>query len=297
MPAIIIDGKQIAGQIYTELKEDIKKIKDAYNIIPGLAVILIGEDPASVVYVRSKNRMCEKLGIHSEEYRLTSVVSEQDVLSLIDKLKHKSDIHGILMQLPVPVSINPVKIQEAVPVYKDVDGFSPENMGRLILGRPLFVPCTPLGIQELLKRSGIDTVGKNIVVVGRSNIVGKPIAGLLMQKNHDADATITVCHSRTRNLAEHTRKADIIIAAIGRPEFITSDMVSEGAVVIDVGINRVKDSNLPKGYRLCGDVEFSSVSEKAGYITRVPGGVGPMTIAMLMFNTVKAAKIKAGMIN
>lgn len=280
----IISGKEIAGQIYKELEKDIKKLKEKHDITPGLAVILAGEDPASLIYVRNKKKMCEKLGIHSEEYRLMATTLERDILELIERLNYNPSIHGILVQLPLPEGINATEVQKAVSLYKDVDGFSPESLGRLLIGEARFVPCTPLGIQQLLVRSGIDISGKNVVIVGRSNIVGKPLAALLMQKKENANATVTVCHSRSKNLGEITKRADIVIVAIGKPKFLTADMVSDGVVVIDVGINRVEG-------KLVGDVDFDSVSQKASYITKVPGGVGPMTIAMLMSNTVKAAKI------
>lgn len=280
----IIDGKEIAETIYKELEKDIKELKEKHDITPGLAVVLAGEDPASLVYVRNKHKMCEKLGIYSEEYRLMATATEKELLDIVERLNRNPSIHGILVQLPLPSGINTTEIQKAVSLYKDVDGFSPESLGRLLIGESQFVPCTPLGIQELIVRSGIDISGKNVVIVGRSNIVGKPLAALLMQKKENANATVTVCHSRSKNIGEITKKADIVIVAIGRPKFLTADMVSEGVVVIDVGINRVLG-------RLVGDVDFSPVSQKASYITKVPGGVGPMTIAMLMYNTVKAAKL------
>lgn len=280
----IIDGKEIAETIYKELEKDIKQLKEKHDIIPGLAVVLAGEDPASLVYVRNKHKMCEKLGIYSEEYRLMATATEKELLDIVERLNRNPNIHGILVQLPLPSGINTTEIQKAVSLYKDVDGFSPESLGRLLIGESQFVPCTPKGIQELIVRSGIDISGKNVVIVGRSNIVGKPLAALLMQKKENANATVTVCHSRSKNIGEITKKADIVIVAIGRPKFLTADMVSEGVVVIDVGINRVLG-------RLVGDVDFSPVSQKASYITKVPGGVGPMTIAMLMYNTVKAAKL------
>lgn len=284
MTAKIIDGKEIAEQIYKELERDIKSLKEKFEIIPGLAVILVGENPSSLVYVRNKKKTCERLGIHSEEYRFMASTHEREILKLIEQLNYNPSIHGILVQLPLPSGINPVEIQKAVSPYKDVDGFNPENMGKLLMGEAGFVPCTPLGVQELLRRSNIEISGRHVVIVGRSNIVGKPLAALLMQKEKDANATVTVCHSKSNRLKEITRTADILIVAIGKPEFLTGDMVGEGAVVIDVGINRV-------GEHIVGDVDFQGVKEKAGYITKVPGGVGPMTIAMLMSNTVKAAKL------
>lgn len=283
MTAKIMDGKEIAEQIYSELERDIKLLKEKHEIMPGLAVILVGENPGSLVYVRNKKKTCEKLGIHLEEYRFMASTHEREILKLIEQLNYNPSIHGILVQLPLPSDINSVEIQKAVSVYKDVDGFNPENMGRLLMGEAGFVPCTPLGVQELLVRSGIEIGGRHVVIVGRSNIVGKPLAALLMQKEKNANATVTVCHSKSNRLKEITRQADILAVAIGKPEFVTGDMVGEGAVVIDVGINRV-------GEHIVGDVDFQSVKEKAGYMTKVPGGVGPMTIAMLMSNTVKAAK-------
>ena len=283
----IINGKEIAAQIYKELEQDITKLKKERDITPGLAVILVGENPASLVYVRGKKKMCEKLGVYFEEYRLMSTAQEREVLELIEKLNYNPNIHGMLIQLPLPEHINALEVQKAVSPYKDIDGFNPENVGRLVVGEARFVSCTPLGIQKLLVRSGVKISGSNVVIVGRSNIVGKPLASILMQKKENANATVTVCHSRTKNIAEYTKKADIVIVAIGKPKFLTGDMVSEGVVVIDVGINRVND-------KLVGDVDFDSVSQKANYITKVPGGVGPMTIAMLMYNTVKAAQLTVG---
>lgn len=280
----IISGKEIASQIYLELEKDIKELKEKHDITPGLAVILVGEDPASLVYVRSKHKMCERLGLHSEEYRFMATTTERELLELVERLNCNPSIHGILIQLPLPSGINTIEIQKAVSLYKDVDGFSPESLGRLLIGEAQFIPCTPLGIQELIVRSGIEISGKNIVIVGRSNIVGKPLAALLMQKKENANATVTVCHSRSKNIGDITKKADIVIVAIGKPKFLTADMVSDGVVVVDVGINRISG-------RLVGDVDFEGVSKKASYITKVPGGVGPMTIAMLMANTVKAAKL------
>lgn len=287
MTAKIIDGKEIAEQIYKELSEDIKHLKDKFDVTPGLAVILVGENPGSLVYVRNKKKTCERLGIYSEEYRFMASTHERDILKLIEQLNYNPSIHGILVQLPLPDDINTAEVQKAVSLYKDVDGFNPENMGRLLTGDARFVPCTPLGVQELLVRSGIEISGRHVVIVGRSNIVGKPLAALLMQKQKNANATVTVCHTGSKQLKEITRQADILVVAIGKPEFLTADMVKDNAVVIDVGINRIGD-------RLVGDVHFSSVKEKAGYITKVPGGIGPMTIAMLMYNTVRSARFSVG---
>ena len=283
MSAKIISGKEIAGQVYKGLEDDIRMLKEKHNIVPGLAVVIVGEHPASLVYVRNKKRACEKIGVHFEEYKFMASTKESEVMDIIDELNNNPAIHGILVQLPLPDDFNVLKIQRAVSSCKDVDGFSPENMGKLLMGETGFVACTCLGVQELLVRSNIEISGKKVVIVGRSNIVGKPLAALLMQKKEHANATVTVCHSRSKNLPEITRQADILIAALGRPLFVTGGMVTEGAVVIDVGMNRLDG-------KLVGDVNYDEVKEKASYITTVPGGVGPMTIAMLMHNTVKSAK-------
>ena len=287
MSAKIIDGKETAAQIYKELATDIKLLKSKSGITPGLAVVVVGEDPASQIYVRSKKMICDKLGIYSEEYRFMAHTPQKDIVRVVEQVNYNPAVHGILVQLPLPKEIDPLEIQNTVSPNKDVDGFHPENMGRLLMGEARFVPCTPLGIQELLIRYKIEISGRRVVVVGRSNIVGKPLAALLMQKNENGNATVTVCHSRTNNLAKVTREADILVAAIGRAEFINADMVADGAAVIDVGMNRLEG-------KLTGDVHFTGVSKKAGYITPVPKGVGPMTIAMLMRNTVKAAKLQIG---
>lgn len=280
----IIDGKAIAAQVYEDLEKEIKELKKKHDLVPGLAVVLVGEDPASQIYVRNKKKRCEKLGIYSEEYNLPDTTSEKDLLDLVERLNYNPSIHGILVQLPLPKHIDPAEVIHAISPYKDVDGFHPENTGKLLVGDPQFVACTPLGIQTLLVRSGIEVSGRNVVIIGRSNIVGKPMAALLMQKKENANATVTLCHSRTKDIGEHTRRADIVIVAIGKAKFLTADMVRDGVVVIDVGTNRVEG-------KLVGDVDFDGVSRKASYITKVPGGVGPMTIAMLMYNTVKAAKL------
>ena len=287
MSAKIINGKETAAQIYKELATDIKLLKSKSGITPGLAVVVVGEDPASQIYVRSKKMICDRLGIYSEEYRFMAHTPQKDIVRVVEQMNYNPAIHGILVQLPLPKEIDPLEIQNTVSPNKDVDGFHPENMGRLLMGEARFVPCTPLGIQELLIRYKIEISGRRVVVVGRSNIVGKPLAALLMQKNENGNATVTVCHSQTNDLAKITREADILVAAIGRAEFINADMVADGAVVIDVGMNRLEG-------KLTGDVHFAGVSKKAGYITPVPKGVGPMTIAMLMRNTVKAAKLQIG---
>ncbi|MFC1899501.1 bifunctional methylenetetrahydrofolate dehydrogenase/methenyltetrahydrofolate cyclohydrolase FolD [Chloroflexota bacterium] len=294
MTAEIISGTEIAKQIRKELKEEIIQIKDKHNLVPGLATILVGEDPASQVYVASKAKTCESLGIHSEKFDLPADTSEEDLLSLIGRLNDDLKIHGILVQLPVPKHINETKILYAINPEKDVDGFHPVNVGKLMIGEANYLPCTPYGIQQLLTRSGVKTEGAEVVVVGRSNIVGKPIANILLQKKEGANATVTICHTRTRDLASHTRKADILIVAAGIPKAITADMVKDGSVVIDVGVHQIGKTSTGKRI-LCGDVDFESVKEKAKAITPVPGGVGPMTITMLMLNTVKAAKLAAGL--
>ncbi|MEM2944341.1 MAG: bifunctional methylenetetrahydrofolate dehydrogenase/methenyltetrahydrofolate cyclohydrolase FolD [Methanomassiliicoccales archaeon] len=289
MVAKLIDGNEIAGQIREELKKKIADLKSK-GVTPGLAVILVGDDPASQVYVRMKGKACEELGLYSETIRLPANYPEEALLKMIDDLNVNPKIHGILVQLPLPDHINETKVLNRIDPEKDVDGFHPVNVGRMLIGDPGFLPCTPHGIQELLMRSGNSPEGKHVVVVGRSNIVGKPVAAILMQKKPGANATVTVCHSRTKNLPEVTRMGDILIAAMGVPEFIKADMVKEGAVVIDVGVNRVDDPSSKKGYKLVGDVDFDAVKQKASAITPVPGGVGPMTIVMLMKNTVLSAE-------
>lgn len=282
MAPFIIDGKGIAERIQEELKPRIAYLS-AKNFQPGLAVVLVGDNPASQVYVRNKERACAKLGIASFKYHLPGEVKPEEVFDLVEQLNQDARIHGILVQLPLPPQIPERELLYRISPDKDVDGFHPYNLGRLMIGDPIFLPCTPWGVQELLVRSQIDVEGKNVVIVGRSNIVGKPLAMILVQKAKGANATVSICHTRTPNLSEHTRRADILVAACGVPEMIKGDMVREGVVVVDVGINKVGD-------RLVGDVEFESVSRKASFITPVPGGVGPMTIAMLMANTVKAAE-------
>ena len=290
MSAKIIDGKQIAADIRAEMKQEVAELKEKYGVTPGLAVVLVGEDPASVVYVRNKKRGCEELGINSFEHKLDASATEKEVLGIVEKLNQDDAVHGILVQLPLPKQISESKILNTILPEKDVDGFHPVNVGKMLIGEPAFLPCTPHGVQELLMRSGSDPAGKHVVIVGRSNIVGKPVAAILMQKKDGGNATVTVCHSRTKNLTEITKQADILIAAIGRAKMITADMVSDGVVVIDVGVNRVDDPTAKRGYRLVGDVDFDGVKEKASAITPVPGGVGPMTITMLLINTIVAAK-------
>ncbi len=285
----IIDGKKTSGIILEELKAEVAALR-AKGIQPGLAVVLVGEDPASQVYVRSKRKTCADLGIASFSHDLPANATEKRLLALIAKLNADPKVHGILVQVPLPKHMDEQRVLNAISPDKDVDGFHPVNVGRLLNGEEAFVSCTPAGCQELLKRWGYDPAGKHVVIVGRSNIVGKPLAALLMQKAKGANATVTVCHSRTKNLAALTRQADILVAAIGVPEFVTARMVREGAVVIDVGVNRIHDATKKSGTRLVGDVAFAGVAKKARAITPVPGGVGPMTIAMLMRNTVLAAK-------
>ncbi len=290
----LIDGKAIAQKTYAESKAAIAELK-ARGVIPGLAVVLIGDDPASRAYVRSKDKMCLELGMHSVKHELPADTTQATVIDLVRKLNADPAIHGILVQSPPPPHIDERFIVETIDPRKDVDGFHPINVAKLALGdADGFVPCTPLGCQRLLIESGIETAGANVVVLGRSMIVGKPMALLLMNKGQGGDATVTVAHSRTRNLAEVCRGADILIAAIGKPEFVRADFVKDGAVVIDVGINRVEDAAHPKGYKLAGDVAFAEVAPKCRAITPVPGGVGPMTIAMLMANTVASAKRTLG---
>jgi methylenetetrahydrofolate dehydrogenase (NADP+)/methenyltetrahydrofolate cyclohydrolase len=277
--SILIDGKSIASKIRGEIAVEVNRLK-SHGIIPGLAVILVGDNSASRVYVSMKEKACRDVGIYSDEYNLPEETDEKELLHLIDRLNKKNEIHGILVQLPLPSHINESKVVEAISPEKDVDGFHPYNVGRLITGKPLFQPCTPYGIMVMLKESGIDLTGKEVVVVGRSNIVGKPVAFMCLQQN----ATVTLCHSKTRNLPEKIGMADVLIAAVGKPEMIKGEWIKEGAVVIDVGVNRID------GGKLVGDVEFSIASKRASYITPVPGGVGPMTITMLLYNTLQSAK-------
>jgi methylenetetrahydrofolate dehydrogenase (NADP+)/methenyltetrahydrofolate cyclohydrolase len=286
----LIDGRVIAEKVYVDLRREIAELKTR-GITPGLAVVLVGDDPASRAYVRSKDKMCRELGLHSVKLELPASTTQADLLRRVEGLNADPTIHGILVQSPPPEHIDEAAIVRALDPRKDVDGFHPENVAKLVLDDPSgFVPCTPLGVQRLLIESKVEIDGARVVVLGRSMIVGKPLALLLMQKNENANATVTVVHSRSRDLAAIIRSADIIVAAIGRAESVKADHVREGAVVIDVGINRVEDRAAERGYRLVGDVSFDEVSEKAGAITPVPGGVGPMTIAMLMSNTVKAAR-------
>ena len=290
MSAVIIDGIKIAQDIRTEVSQSVNKLQSQFGIVPRLAVVLVGEDPASAVYIRSKERACLEVGIQSETFKLPQDTTQKDLLDQVDTLNNDTRVHGILVQLPLPTQLDERSITLALNPQKDVDGLHRVNMGRLVEGDPLFVPCTPAGIQQLLMRTGHNPEGKHVVVCGRSEIVGKPISILMMQKREGANATVTICHTGTIDMAEITRSADILVVAIGRPKIITSDMVKKGAVVIDVGINRVEDATRKRGYRIEGDVDFEGVSEKAAAITPVPGGVGPMTVAMLLLNTLKAAE-------
>ncbi len=294
MTAQIIDGKQIAADMRAELKAEVAKLKEQ-GIVPGLAVVLVGEDPASKSYVTAKERACEDMGIFSDDNRLDADISQAELMALVEKLNNDPKINGILVQLPLPDGLNEAEVLLAIDPNKDVDGFHPMNVGKMVVGEKTFLPCTPHGILQLLMRSGVTIKGAEAVIVGRSNIVGKPLANMLIQKNPTGNATVTVCHTRTKDLSFHTKRADILIAAAGRPNTVTADMVKEGVVVIDVGVNRVEDATKKRGYRLVGDVDFEAVKEKASLITPVPGGVGPMTITMLLYNTVESAKRAAGL--
>ncbi|TFG82208.1 MAG: bifunctional methylenetetrahydrofolate dehydrogenase/methenyltetrahydrofolate cyclohydrolase FolD [Spirochaetales bacterium] len=291
MSAIVIDGKKLAGDIRGQLAERVKALA-ASGTVPGLAVILVGEDPASVSYVTAKERACDEAGMKSFERRLSAQSTEDEVVALVRAFNADPAVHGILVQLPLPKHISEKRVIDTIHPDKDVDGFTPINIGKMLLGEPCFLPCTPHGIIKLIERAGVSTKGAHAVVVGRSNIVGKPLVNLLIRK--DINATVTVCHTGTKDMGYHTRQADILVACAGVPELITADMVKPGACVIDVGVNRVDDPTKAKGWRLVGDVDFRGVSEVAGSITPVPGGVGPMTITMLLFNTVESAERAAG---
>lgn len=293
MSARVIDGKQIAAGIRAELKDDVARLKEQ-GVVPGLGVILVGDDPASASYVRAKERACEETGLFSDDNRLSADTSQDALIALVNRMNRDSRIHGILVQLPLPSHIRESDVLVAIDPSKDVDGFHPVNVGRMVLGEKAFLPCTPHGVLQILERSGVTVEGAHVVIVGRSNIVGKPLANLLLQKKAGANATVTVCHTRTRDIKALTSQADIVIAAAGRPDTVTADMIKEGAVVVDVGVNRVDDPTRKKGYRLVGDVDFDTVRRKASLITPVPGGVGPMTITMLLYNTVAGARMAAG---
>ena len=291
MTAEIISGKEMAKTIRAELAEEVAELKEKHGVVPGLATVLVGEDPASVSYVTAKGKACERIGVNSFQHTLPAETSEEDLLKLVDELNNNQQVNGILVQLPLPKHINESKVLCAIDPDKDVDGFHPVNVGRLVIGEELFPPCTPAGIQELIVRGGTPTEGAEVVVVGRSNIVGKPIAIMMLQKKAGANSTVTVCHTRTRDMAAHTLRADILIVAAGKPGAVTAEMVKPGATVIDVGVNRIGTTPSGKA-RLVGDVDFEAVKEVAAKITPVPGGVGPMTITMLLKNTVRAAKLR-----
>ena len=289
MSAIVIDGKKMAEDIRGEVALGVRAVKESTGITPGLAAVLVGNDPASSVYVRNKRRACDEAGMFSETFELPSEATQAHLLQVIGSLNVDPRFHGILVQLPLPPHIEEREVILMINPDKDVDGMHPINSGRLLEGNPRILPATPAGVQQMLVRTGNDPTGKHVVVLGRSNIVGKPLAALLMQKAAGANATVTVCHTGTNDIGTFSRQADIVVAAIGRPQALTSDMVKEGAVVIDVGINRVEDATKKSGYRLVGDVDYEAVADKASAITPVPGGVGPMTIAMLLTNTLRAA--------
>jgi methylenetetrahydrofolate dehydrogenase (NADP+)/methenyltetrahydrofolate cyclohydrolase len=289
MAAKIIDGKKIAEDMREKLKAEVAVLSKK-GIIPGLGVILVGDDPASKSYVTAKQKACSEIGIYSDDNRLPASTSQKELIALINKMNKDPKIHGILTQLPLPKHIDESEVLLAIDPAKDIDGFHPVNVGKMVQGQETFLPCTPHGVVQLLIHSGVKIEGANVVIVGRSNIVGKSLANILIQKNPLGNATVTVCHTKTRNLADHTRRADIVIAAAGCPNTITADMIKPGAVVIDVGNNRVDDPTKKTGFRFIGDVDFERVKEKASLITPVPGGVGPMTITMLLYNTVEAAK-------
>ena len=292
--AKVLDGTALAAEIRAEVAEGVRQLADSRQVTPGLAAVLVGSDPASAVYVRNKRRACDEVGLFSETFALPEQATQGQLLDLVGQLNHDSRFHGILVQLPLPPQIDVQAVIDAIDPDKDVDGMHPVNMGRLAQGRPVFVPGTPAGVQQILLRNGYDPAGRNVVVCGRSEIVGKPLALLLMQRRAGGNATVTVCHTLTRDLAAHTLRADILVAAMGRPKAITADLVKDGAIVIDVGINRVEDSSRRSGYRLVGDADYEALGNVAEAITPVPGGVGPMTIAMLLVNTLTAAKNLAG---
>jgi len=291
LAATVIDGKAIAAQMRAEFKEEVAQLV-AQGSQPGLGVILVGDDPASRSYVTAKERACEKAGIYSDDNRLPCETSQEELLQLIEKMNKDPKIHGILLQLPLPGHVNESTALVAIDPDKDVDGFHPWTVGNMVIGEHTFLPCTPHGIVKLLERNDVQTSGAHVVIVGRSKIVGVPIANMMLQKKESGNATVTICHTGTRDLASFTRQADILIVAAGRRNTVTADMVKEGVVVIDVGVNRIKDDNKKLGFRLVGDVDFEKVKERASLITPVPGGVGPMTITMLLHNTIESAKRK-----
>ena len=289
MAAKILSGEAVSQAMRAEMAEEVARLKER-NVIPGLAVVLVGDDPASISYIKGKRRACKKIGIHSIEHNLDAAVAEEEVFEVVNGLNADRTINGILVQLPLPRHLDERRILTSVDPSKDVDGLHPVNLGKLLRGEDGFFPCTPHGIQQLLLRSGIEIEGRHVVIVGRSILVGKSLANLLLRKTPGANATVTVCHTRTRDIARFTRQADIVVVVAGRPNTLTPDMVAEGAVVVDVGINKVSDPSRKRGYRLIGDVDFEGLCEKASAITPVPGGVGPMTITMLLHNTIRSAR-------
>lgn len=290
MRAQIIDGKKLAAETRVEIAAGVAALKAEKGVTPGLAVILVGDNPASVSYVTAKEKACREAGMYSREIRLPAETPEQVVVETVKALNADPAIHGILVQLPLPKGISEKKVVDAIAAEKDVDGFTPVNVGRMLIGEDCFLPCTPHGIVKLIEVTGMDIAGKHAVVIGRSNIVGKPVAALLARKGPHANATVTLCHTGTPDLSVYTKTADVVVVAAGRPNTLTGDMLKPGAVVIDVGVNRVPDATKPKGYRLCGDADFASCAEVAAAITPVPGGVGPMTITMLLWNTLESAR-------
>ena len=295
MPARILDGNEIAAGMREEMRREVADLEARHRIVPGLAVVLAGDDPASLSYVKGKRRACEKVAVHSREHRLPGDVPQEELLDLIAALNADAAVHGILVQLPLPNGLDESLVLNAVDPGKDVDGLHPVNLGRMVRQEEGFLPCTPHGVLQMLRRSGIETAGRHVVMVGRSTLVGRPLANMLAQKGEGANATVTVCHTGTRDIGAHTRAADILIAAADRPHIISEEMVAEGAAVIDVGVVRVEDPSRKSGYRLVGNVDFDRVRGKASAITPVPGGVGPMTIAMLLFNTILAARRASGL--
>jgi len=289
MPAKILDGKQLAATMRTDIAKQVAELKAAKGITPGLGVILIGVDPASTSYVTAKEKACEEAGMYSEDVRVSAETTQAEALALVQKMNADPRIHGILVQLPLPKHIDEAAVINAIAPEKDVDGFTPINVGRMMIGETCFLPCTPNGVIQMLLSAGVETSGKHAVVIGRSNIVGKPVAHLLMRKAKGGNATVTVCHTGTKDLATFTKQADILVVAAGRPNTVTGEMIKPGAVVIDVGVNRVPDATKKNGFRLVGDVEFDSAAQVASLITPVPGGVGPMTITMLLYNTLESA--------
>ena len=295
MTARVLKGEEVAAVVRAEMQVEVAHLKSKHNVVPGLAVVLVGDDPASVSYVSGKRKACDELGIHSLECKFGADLAEEHLLGVVADLNADASVHGILVQLPLPGQ-NESRVLNAIDPDKDVDGLHPVNLGRLLRQEEGFLPCTPHGVQQILRRSGIEVEGQHVVVVGRSSLVGRPLANILLQKSIGANATVTVCHSGTRDLGSFTRQADILIVAAGQAGMITPDMVREGAVVIDVGVNRKEDSSRKRGYRLVGDVDYAGVRQKASAITPVPGGVGPMTITMLLYNTIRAARRAHGLL-